>query len=104
VHAWRLPDSLFSPPPHTPHPQESAKSLSAALQVIDEAKSALAIVDDDLRARVRDAVTAEVVEPYEVRERIEKRRDRAPPHPHIQAHSHPLILHSSSSPPPNRQS
>ena len=47
--------------------QESAKSLTAALQVVDEARSALAIADDDLRARVRDAVTAEVVEPYEVR-------------------------------------
>lgn len=87
VHAWRLPDSLFSPPPHTPpHPQESAKSLSAALQVIDEAKSALAIVDDDLRARVRDAVTAEVVEPYEVR-RNDGEEKRQGPHPLIQAHS-----------------
>jgi hypothetical protein len=36
---------------------------------VDEARSALAIADDDLRARVRDAVTVEVVEPYEVRQK-----------------------------------
>lgn len=72
------PSSLFT--------QESAKSLTAALQVVDEARSAFAIADDDLRARVRDAVTAEVVETYEVRSKDEKGRracnlPSAPIHP-----------------------
>jgi len=53
-------------PPHKQQ-QDAAKSVTAFLQVVDEARGALAIVDDDLRSRVRDAVTAEVVEPYEVR-------------------------------------
>lgn len=48
--------------------------MTASLQVVDEARSQLAIVDDDLRARVRDAVAAEVVEPYEVRQDKTERR------------------------------
>ena len=80
--------------------KESAKSLTAALAVVDEAKSALAIADDDLRARVRDAVTAEVVEPYEVR----KRRERVPRPsvPFLQGRTNTLsFTHSSSSRPPS---
>lgn len=46
--------------------KDAAKSVTALLQVVDESRAALAIVDDDLRSRVRDAVTAEVVEPYEL--------------------------------------
>ena len=64
--AGSRPWSILIRTPSRPAHQDAAKSITASLQVIDEARASLAIVDNDLRSRVRDAVTAEVVEPYEV--------------------------------------
>lgn len=69
--------------------------MTALLQVVDEARGALAVVDDDLRSRVRDAVTAEVVEPYDVRGWRRERRwgGRATPGPpSCRTKNHPLRL------------
>lgn len=52
--------------------KDAAKAVAAGVAALDDARAAYAVVDPALRARVRGAVEAELVVPYEVREMREK--------------------------------
>lgn len=47
-------------------PQDAAKAIAAAVAALDDARGAYAVVEPVQRARLRDAVEAELVAPYEV--------------------------------------
>ena len=51
--------------------KDVAKALASVLAQVDEARASLAIVDPDLRSRVRSSFEAEVAGPMEVIHEIE---------------------------------